>query len=424
MGAPATATTSTAPPLATGLRVKLSIMMFLEFAIWGSWFVTFWPYMTDTLKIDPEMTGWIFSTMALGTIFSPMLVGQIADRYFASEKLLAVLHLAGAALLYLMGQATDPWALFAASLAYALIYGPTLALTNSISFRHIPDGTRDFPGIRVLGTLGWIVVGFVVGQGLVLFTPLDSEGKHLPAFRTNLPFVLAAILSLVLAAYSLLLPHTPPTGKAGDALPFRRALVLLKDYSFAVFFGVSFFITIAMAFYYGLTPGFLTSIGVTDPNTTMTIGQWAELILLPFLPWFLFRFGMKGVLVVGMLAWGLRYGIFASGLPKEVVIASLALHGVCFDFFFAAAFIHVDNEAPSDIRASAQSLFLFLTYGVGMFLGGVLSGQVQGMYTSVGVTDWRSVWIVPTVGILVCAAVFLLFFRMRHRPVAVAPAAA
>jgi nucleoside transporter len=397
-----------------GLRIKLSIMMFLQFAIWGAWFVTFWPYMEKTLNFKPETIGWIFSTMALGTIFSPMLIGLIADRYFSTEKLMSILHLIGAGLLYLMSELTEPAPLFAASLAYALIYGPTLALSNSISFRHIPDATRDFPGIRVLGTLGWIAVNLVVGKILVMFTPV-IDGEHVAAFKTNLPFLLAAGLSLALSLFSLMLPYTPPTGKAGEALPFKKAIVLLKEPSFVVFFAVSFFITIAMAFYYGLTPGFLTDVGVKDPNTTMTIGQWAELVLLPFLPWFLYRFGMKGVLIVGMLAWGVRYGVFALGEPYWLVIGSLALHGICFDFFFAAAFIHVDNEAPPDIRASAQSLFLFLTYGVGMFLGGVLSGEVQGMYKVGSKTDWRQVWTVPSLGILICAAVFVLFFRTRNR---------
>jgi nucleoside transporter len=396
-----------------GLRIKLSIMMFLQFAIWGGWFVTFWPYMQTTLGFKPETIGWIFSTMALGTIFSPMLVGLIADRFFASERLMAVLHLVGAGLLYLMASVTDPTELFIVSLAYALVYGPTLALANSISFRHVPDATRDFPGIRVMGTLGWIAVSLVVGNVLILFTPIEN-GEHVAPFKTHLPFLLASGLSVALALFSFALPHTPPTGQAGDALPFKKALVLLKEPSFAVFFVVSFFITIAMAFYYSLTPGFLTDIGVKDPNSTMTIGQWSELVLLPFLPWFLFRFGMKGVLIVGMLAWGIRYGVFAMGTPYWLVIGSLALHGVCFDFFFAAAFIHVDNEAPSDIRASAQSLFLFLTYGVGMFLGGVLSGKIQGMYTVGTVTDWPNVWIVPSVGIMVCAAVFVLFFRTKN----------
>jgi nucleoside transporter len=415
MGSPSTSSASGIPPMAMGLRVKLSVMMFLQFAIWGAWFVTFWPYMQNTLGFKPETIGWIFSTMALGTIFSPMLVGLIADRYFATEKMIAALHLAGAALLYLMANVTTPTELFIASLGYALIYGPTLALTNSISFRHIPDATRDFPGIRVMGTLGWIAVSFAVGKILVLFTPLEN-GEHVAPFKTNLPFMLAAGLSVVLALLSLLLPHTPPSGKAGEALPFKKAIVLLKQPSFAVFFAVSFFITIAMAFYYGLTPGFLTDIGVKDPNSIMTIGQWAELVLLPFLPWFLFRFGMKGVLIVGMLAWGVRYAVFALGEPYWLVIGSLALHGVCFDFFFAAAFIYVDNEAPTDIRASAQSLFLFLTYGVGMFVGGVLSGDIQGMYTHGTTTDWRNVWIVPSVGILICASVFILFFRTRSAP--------
>jgi nucleoside transporter len=398
--------------------------------------------------------------MALGTIFTPLIIGQIADRYFSSERLMAILHLAGGGFLYWLSQippvmdpAADP-ALVAATaskfwwvaLAYALIYSPTLALSNSIAFTHLPDGTRDFPGIRVFGTIGWIAVGMAVDFVLSAFVP-DPK-------ITNLPLLMAALLSLILGLYSLALPHTPPKGKAGDALPFLKALRLLKDPSFAVFFGVSFVITTVLAFYYNFTGPFLENhLGVKKVAATMTIGQWSEMLLLPLLPFFLMRMGMKWVLALGMLAWGIRYGVFAIGEPYWLVIGLLTLHGVCYDFFFAAGFIHVDNEAPTDIRGSAQALFTFLTYGVGMWVGSEFSGRVFGWYTAdrpaavktetltipdwsldsgwtnhvvnlvsggmEKVTDWRSFWLVPAVGVLIALVIFVVGFRMRpSRPAA------
>jgi nucleoside transporter len=462
-----------APPLRPGLRLNLSVMMFLQFAIWGAWFTVLGNRL-DALGLSSYI-GRIFGTMALGTIFTPLFVGQIADRYFSSEKLMALLHLLGAAFLYWLATIPpvaplDPALTGAAleqakalrdaqvaatasqffwiALVYAFIYSPTLALSNSIAFSHVPDATRDFPGLRVLGTIGWIVAGMTVGKGLSLIfaDPKVSNG----------PLLLAAALSVLLGVYSLFLPHTPPKGQAGDALPFLRALRLLKDPSFAVFFGVSFVITIVLAFYYNYTGVYLAShIGVEDVASTMTIGQWSEMLLLPFLPLFLRWMGMKWVLAMGMLAWGLRYGVFAWGgsFPAGVfywpVVLSLAFHGVCFDFFFAAGFIHVDNEAPSDIKGSAQSLFVFLTYGLGMWLGSELSNEifrrttqevpaqvkstvleVKDWYPTTGwvnyqiptatsgkanVTNWAQFWSIPSVGVLIALAIFVVFFRLHPR---------
>ena len=390
---------SMAPPVPIGLRLNLSVMMFLQFAIWGAWFVFLTIYL-EALNFDKVAIGSIGATMALGSIFSPIFVGQIADRYFSSERLMALLHLAGAGLLYWMAQTTTSFEFYWVALAYALVYSPTLTLCNSIAFTHLPNGERDFPSIRVLGTLGWIVAGIIVDVAFIK--------------ETNQPILLAAVLSAMLGIYSFLLPHTPPTGKAGDAVPFLKAIGLLKEFSFAVFYGVSFVITIVLAFYYGWTSLYLKQhLEVQKIGSTMGIGQWAELILLPFLPFFLARFGMKWVLAIGMLAWGVRYGIFALGQPYWLVIASLALHGVCFDFFFAAGFIHVDNKSPANIRASAQALFGFLTYGAGMWLGGELSGLVAKQYTDPA-TDriqWSSFWTVPSIGVLISLAIFVIFFR-------------
>jgi len=381
-----------------GLRFNLSGMMFLEFAVWGAWFVVLGNYLS-ALNFTGSQIGSIYATMSLGAIFSPMFIGQIADRYFSSERLMGVLHLAGAGVLYCMANLTDPDQFYWTALVYALVYSPTLALSNSISFSHLPDAARDFPSIRVLGTIGWIVANTIVGQWLDI--------------KTNQPLLLAAGFSVLLGLLSFFLPHTPPKGKAGEALPFLRAVGLLREPSFAVFFGVSFVITIVLAFYYNFTGLYLEhQIGVKDVATTMTIGQYAEMLLLPALPFFLARMGMKWVLAMGMLAWGIRYAIFAVGEPYGLVISSLALHGICFDFFFAAGFIYVDNEAPPDIRASGQALFSFLTYGAGMWIGGELSGRIVDHFKiSENVHNWTGIWIVPSVGVFIALAIFLAFFR-------------
>jgi nucleoside transporter len=396
--------------------------------------------MEKTLNFSGAWRGGIYGTMALGTIFAPMIVGQIADRYFASEKLMGVLHLVGAGLLVAMAQMTEPLPFFVVALLYALVYSPTLVLSNSITFAHVPDGARDFPSIRVMGTIGWIVANLIVGSFLTFYIAKPDE--------TNWPLWLAAGLSLVLGVHSFFLPHTPPAGKAGDAFPALRAVELLRSPSFAVFFGVSFVITIVLAFYYGFTGNYLNDAilqgkpGALDlvlgdrtyplalsVATIMTLGQFAEMILLPFLPFFLKRFGMKWVLAIGMAAWGVRYLLFSLGarplddpwaVAPWVVVLSLALHGVCFDFFFAAGFIHVDNEAPREIRASGQALFTFLTYGLGMWLGNVISGYVVDFYTSgpkeKPVFDWFWIWLWPSIGVLLSLAVFVIFFRMHPKP--------
>jgi nucleoside transporter len=406
-----------------GTRINLSIMMFLQFAVWGAWFVVFYPYLKGKGFSD-DQAGALIGNMALGAIFSTMFAGYIADRFFSSEKLMAICHLAGAGLLYWMAQIDSPrqyWVLFAVTLAYALLYNPTLALSNSIAFRHIPDATRDFPGVRVLGTLGWIAAGFFID---FMYVQTDAGGVVTQtASSTNGPLLLAAAVSAVLGVYSLLLPHTPPSGSINQGLPFVKAFALFKNFSFAVFFVVSFVITIVLAFYYASTSNFLeVQAGVKKTGSTMLIGQVCELLLLPLLPIFLWRIGMKWVLALGMLCWGIRYALFSQGgpegLPFVLVIIGIALHGVCFDFFFAAGFIHVDNEAPKDIRASGQALFSFLTYGVGMWLGSLLAGRLTSYFTNpeTKAVDWQSFWLVPSAGVLASLAIFVIFFRMKSSP--------
>ena len=396
-----------APSLDMGVRLRLSVMMFLEFAVWGSWFVVFnvycnTPVAEGGLGFNGTQIGSLYGTMALGAIISMMFAGQLADRVMSSEYLMAIFHLVGAVLLYAMAKTHDYNTLWWVALAYALVYNPTLAIANSISFHNIPDATRDFPTLRVLGTIGWIAAG-MVGVDMIL-------GKG--AAATNKPLIMAAVLSAVLGIFSLALPHTPPTGKKGDALPFLRAFKLLLDPSFGVFFGISFVITIALAFYYNFASVYLGALNVKAIASTMSLGQWSEIGFMLLLPFALKRFGMKGVLTVGMAAWAARYGLFSLGHPFVLVLIGVALHGVCFDFFLAAGFIHTDNKAPASIRASAQALFSFLTYGVGMWIGNLVAGRVVDHFTTPDhVTNWSKVWLVPSIGAAVCLVVFILLWR-------------
>ncbi len=405
--------TASAPPLALPLRLNLSVMMFLQFGIWGAWFVVFFPYLRG-MNFTGEQAGALMGNMALGAIFSTIFAGYLADRLLSSEKLMAICHLAGAGLLYGIAQIHEPgqyWTLFALTLVYALLFNPTLVLANSITFEHVPDGQRDFPGIRVLGTLGWIAAGFGIDA---MFA---GGGKT--AASTNGPLLLAAGLSAALGVYSFFLPHTPPKGEV-KGIPFVRALGLFRDFSFAAFFIVSLAITVVLAFYYTVTADFLAKeCGIKNIGSTMLIGQVCETVFLPLLPLFLIRFGMKWVLALGMFCWGLRYLLFANAGPEGtgfvLAIVGVALHGFCFDFFFAAGFIHCDNKAPKDIRASAQALFSFLTYGVGMWLGSLLCGVLVDRYSDplTKEVNWDQFWMVPSIGVMVCLGVFMVLFRDR-----------
>ena len=400
------ATTMAKPPLDMGVRLRLSVMMFLQFAVWGSWFVVFGNYVKGSpeqggLGFSPGQQGSLYGTMALGAIVSTMFAGQLADRVLSSEYLMAIFHLVGAVLLYTMASVHSYLGLWTAAFAYALVYNPTLAISNSLSFHHVPDATRDFPTLRVLGTIGWIAAN-MIGVDMILGSAAKS---------TNKPLLMAAALSAALGLFSLTLPHTPPSRKGAGAFPFLQAFGLLKDFSFGVFFIISFVITIALAFYYGFAQTFLESVGIQRVASVMTIGQWSEIGFMLLLPFALRRLGMKWVLAVGMLAWALRYALFSVSFPLTLVVIGVALHGVCFDFFLAAGFIHTDNQAPPSIRGSAQALFSFLTYGVGMFIGNELSGFIVGQYTVDNVTNWHAVWMWPSLGAAICLVLFVLLWR-------------
>ncbi|MBT4866037.1 MAG: MFS transporter [Planctomycetaceae bacterium] len=398
------------PALEWGLRIPLSTMHFLEFAIWGAWWVILGNYL-DSLGFSRQNIGRIYATIPIGSVIAPMFVGTIADRYFASEHVMAVSHLLGAGLLLWMTRIRKPGMFFVVALLYAIVFSPTLAIVNSIVFAHVPDAARDFPTVRVLGTIGWILAGLSLKFVLKPGEPVN-----------NRPILIAAALSLVLGIFSFMLPHTPPTAKEGE-IPFLQAFELLNDPSFAVFFGVSFFITIALAFYFSFTAIYLESnSGVKSENIgpLMSIGQIVEIGFMFTLGWFLKEMGMRWVLIAGMAAWGVRYALFAAGRPFVLVLAGIALHGICFDFFFAAGFIHVENTAPKAIQASGQALFAVLTYGLGMWIGSEASGWLNHWATTertdpetgetIKETNWRLFWTVPCVGVVVCLLAFVLLF--------------
>jgi nucleoside transporter len=391
------------------LRIPLSVMNFLEFAIWGAWFVVLGNYL-NTLNFSRKDIGRIYATMPIGAIIAPMFLGTIADRYLAAEQCMAVLHLVGAVFLVLMARVRTPRAFFWAALAYSLAYSPTLNLSYTVIFNNVPK-TLNFPEIRVFGTIGWIAAGLALRL-------LIRPGQQV----NNKPLLLAAALSAVLGVYSFFLPHTPPSADA-SGIPFVKALELFQQPGPAVFLVAVFLVSIALAFYYSFTALYLEQGVKVRPENVgplMTIGQWVEIAFMLSLPWFITTFGMKWVLVVGMAAWGVRYAIFAARPPLPLIVLGIALHGICFDFFLGAGAIHTADISPADIKASAQSLYAVLTYGLGMWLGTEASGWLNQYFTretvdaatgeKVRVTDWAKFWLVPCVGIVVMLVVFVFIF--------------
>ncbi len=360
----------------TQIRLRLSLMMFFQYFIWSSWYVTMGPYLGGTLNFTGQQIGFAYNCTALAAMLSPFFVGMVADRFFATEKILAVLHILGGVLLYGVSQARTFSTFYPLLIGHTLCYMPTLALTNSISFAQMKDPGKEFPAIRVLGTISWICAGLTVG---LLFATR--------ATTTPLPFQMAAAVSILMGLYCLTLPHTPPKGTgvvtARDVLGLD-ALRLMKERSFAIFVVAAFLICIPLTFYFSFTPTFLGDSNVTNIPGKMTMGQASEIFFMLVMPLFFARLGVKWMLMVGMFCWAARYLLFVVGYNAGTLwplYFGLLLHGVCYDFFFVTAYIYVDKKAPETIRAKAQGFIAFVTLGAGMFVGANLSGLVVEAYS-------------------------------------------
>jgi nucleoside transporter len=407
---------ATAEPAGKSLGARLSVMMFLQFFIWGAWYTTIAVYMTT--EGMATLTHWPYTVNPIAAIIAPFFLGLVADRYFATEKVLGVLHLAGGVVLLVVPQTSATPALFIGLLLlYNLCYMPTLGLSNSLAFHNITDQEKQFPLIRVFGTVGWIVAGlfisFVLG-GMVAVVPE----------QTALPLYTAGVASLILGAYSFTLPHTPPRG-AGEAVSARSLIGLdafrqLGSKAFYVFIISSLLICIPLAAYYNFTQIFLGAAGVTNIAATQTLGQMSEVVFMVLMPFFFIRLGVKWMLAVGMAAWVLRYVLFAMAAPDAVfwlIAGGILLHGICYDFFFVTGQIYVDKKSTPANRGQAQGFLVFITYGVGMLIGAQIAGNVYNGFlagsTALTLQQWQSFWWIPAGFAAAVMVFFIVAFNDR-----------
>jgi len=399
-------------------RLQLSTMMFLEFFVWGAWFVTLGTFLINNLHANGAQTGAVFSTQSWGAIIAPFIIGLIADRYFNAEKILGVLHIIGAVFLYQVysiGAVTNvyPPVVFYYLLIYMILFMPTLALVNSISFNQMSNTEKQFPPIRVWGTIGWIVAGLAIS-----FFVWDSEANIKAGLIKN-TFLMASIASLALGIFSFTLPKTPPKIAKGTKVKVSEiigldALKLLKDKNYLIFFIASILIDIPLAFYYQYANPFLTDIGMTNATAKMSLGQFFEIFFLLMLPFFFKKFGFKKTIMAGMLAWAVRYALFAYGNADNLtfmLIIGIILHCICYDFFMVSGQIYTDAKAGPKFKSAAQGLITLATYGIGMLIGFEIAGLIKDAYTTTSMVDWKMIWIIPA-GI--AFVVFLLFAFTFH----------
>ncbi|MVM28602.1 MFS transporter [Spirosoma sp. HMF4905] len=388
-------------------RVKLSVMMFLQFFVWGAWYGQVTKYLETELHATPIQQGAAFSTFSIAMLVAPFFVGMIADRYFAAQKVLGILNLLGAVILYFLIQINDADQFFWILLVYCLTFAPTLALSSSIAMQQMTSPEKEFPGIRVLGTVSWIVVNNIVGY--------YGFGDKVTIFQ------LSMYSAIALGVFSFFLPSTPP--KATTSTSFSQVLgldafKLFKDRSFAIFFLSSVLICIPLSFYYAMANSSLTDGGMQNVENKMSLGQASEVIFMLLIPLAYTRLGVKKMLIVGLIAWIVRFICFGygdGGSGEWMLYLAIVLHGVCYDFFFVTGQIYTDNKAGEKIKSSAQGLISLATYGIGMGIGSYLSGVVKAMFKVGDTVNWTNFWLVPAGIAAVVLVVFVLLFTDNKR---------
>lgn len=393
-------------------KIQLSTMMFFNFFVWGIWFVTMGTFLTKgDIAATGSETGLAYGTQCLGAIIAPFIVGMIADKFFAAQKILGVLHLLGAGLLYLLSTKTEFDSFYSLLLVYMILFMPTLALVNSISLNQMTNAEKEFSNIRVWGTIGWIASGLTIG-----WMAWEASPKSL-----NITFLVASAVSVGLGIFCFFLPNTPPP-KAGKSVTISETLGLdafkvLADKNYLVFFIASILICIPLAFYYGQANQFLNEVGLTSAAGKMTIGQMSETLFLLLMPLFFVRFGVKQMLLIGMIAWVIRYALFAYGNVDDnlwMLYLGIALHGICYDFFFVTGQIYTDQKAGENVRSSAQGLITLATYGVGMYIGFYVAGMyVDQNVIEGGAHNWNQIWIFPCLFAAGISLMFWVFFKEK-----------
>ncbi|MBL6643845.1 MAG: MFS transporter [Flavobacteriaceae bacterium] len=397
------------------VKFQLSLMMFLQFFIWGGWFVTLGTFLGNNLNATGGQIAMAFSTQSWGAIIAPVFIGLIADRFFNAEKILGFLHLLGGGLLYLMSITEDFSVFYPYVFVYMLLYMPTLALVNSVSFNQMKDTTSEFPLIRTFGTVGWIVSGLVIS----FVFGWDAQDSIADGALSN-TFLMVAMASLMLGFFSFSLPKTPPYQQSQNKFSLKNALgweavKLLNDRNFLLFFIASILICIPLAFYYQQANPFLVSLKMDNPTAKMSLGQVSEVLFMLLLPLFFARFGLKKTILVGMMAWVIRYLLFAFGDAGEhtyMLIVGILLHGICYDFFFVSGQIYTDFKAGEKVKSAAQGLITLATYGVGMLIGFWIAGKISDTFIlSSGAPDWKMIWLIPSFFALLVFVLFSLIFK-------------
>ena len=387
---------------------KLSAMMFLQYFIWGAWYVTAGTYMAKILNSSGEEIGSAYSAFAIAAIFSPFFVGSIADRYFSAQKAMGALHIVGGLLLIYATEISSSFLFIVTVLIYSLMYMPTVALSNNIVFANVSDSGKTFPVIRFFGTFGWIVAGFIIGN-------LQLENNISSIAYT---FYIAAGASIVLGLFSFSLPNVPPKGKSDGSPLGLEGLVLLKDKSYLIFFISAVLICIPLSFYYSFANVFLNDLGMEGAAGKMIYGQISEAIFILAIPFLYYRLGVKNILIIGIAAWALRFFFFSNGDLEAyywMIISGILLHGICYDFFFVTGYMYTENKADDKIKNAAQGLFTVATYGIGMTIGSWFSGIVTDNNTIEGIKNWGDIWMVPA---YISGAVLLflvVFFKEKNK---------